>query len=161
MTLPDTDDLDTLGGVKTNAHPVEDPTTDLDADQDNIQRCDVAMMTHTAIRAWARFTSAATTGAMILVAHDAQWGNAALVAPALARTSDGLFTLTYPASVDDELAEAHTTNFRGAWGVSRGGATLYFIHVHPTSANVLTVRIFNAAGALNNAVGVDFDVYAI
>lgn len=161
MTLPDVDDLATLGGTKTNAHPVEDPTTDLDAAQDNKQRCDVAMMTHTAPRAWARFTAAATTGAMVLVAHDAHWGNTAPVAPVLARSSAGIFTLTFPTSVNDELAVAHTTNFRGAWGTSRGGATKYTIDVIPSSANVLTAYVRDAANALADAAGVGFDVFAI
>jgi hypothetical protein len=159
VTLPDTDDIDTLGGVKVNLAPVEDPTTDLDADEDNIQRCDVAMMTHTAIKAWARFTASNATGTMVLVAHDAQWGNGSGVTPTLARSGVGVFTVTFPATVSDELDETHTLNFRAAWGTSRGGATKYFIDVVPTAANVLTARVFDSTVVADDGAGVDFDVF--
>lgn len=162
MTLPDVDTLaGSLGGTMQNYSPVEDPNTDLDAAYDNRARCDVAMMTHTATRAWARITLAATTGAMVLVAHDAQWGNSAPVAPALARTGTGVFTLTWPSAVNDELAASHTVNLRGVHRPNVRGATLYHVLAEVTAANVVTVRAFNSAGAASDAAGVDIDVFVL
>lgn len=156
--LPDIDTLATLGGELTNYAPIEDPTTDLDATADNTARGNVAMLTHTSRRAWCRFTAAASTGAMVRVAHDAMWGTS--VPPTLARTGSGTFTVTWPTTVDDELGNSHSLNIRAASANSRGGSTLYFVSAVPTSANVITVYVHNAAGSLNDAVGVDFDVYA-
>lgn len=157
MTLPDIDSLDTLGGIKVNSHPVEDPTTDLDADQDNIARADVAGMTHTAFRAFVRFTAATTTGALIRVAHDATWGNSSLVAPTLARSSTGTFTITYATTQTDELNESHTLNLRAA--IANAREATHLVYCAPTSANVVTVRVTDLAGVANDAAGVDFDVF--
>lgn len=160
--LPDIPTLaDDLGGVLENYAPVEDPVTDLDAGFDNSSRCNIAMMSHTAPRSWARITLAATTGALVLVAHDAMWGNALAVAPALARTSAGIFTLTYPATVDDELGDEHTVNFRDAWANHRLTSAALFLNVVRTSANVLTLYVRDAAGALTDSVGTNVAVFAI
>lgn len=158
MTLPDTDSLSTLGGALSNAWPVVDPTTDLDADADNKNRCDVAMMTHTALRAWCAFTTAATTGALARVGHDAMWGNASAIAPALARTGAGTFTLTYPATVYDELGVGHALNFRAGFGQSRAVAD-DGVKVVATAPNVLTVYL-RVAGVLADGVGTTIDVFA-
>jgi hypothetical protein len=160
MTLPDVDSLAILGGALQNYAPVEDPTTDLDAGADNKSRCDVAAMTHTLTRTWVNFQAAATTGAMVLVAHDSVWGNTAPVTPTLARTSAGIYTITFPTSVTDELGVAHTTNLRASWGNSRGGVTQYTADCS-ASGNVITAYVYNSAGTLTDAVGVGFDVYAL
>jgi len=160
MTLPAIDDISTLGGIKVNFQPVEDATTDLDAAQDNKARADVAMMTHTASRSWAKFVAAATTGAMVLSAHDAVWGNAPGLAPTLARTGTGVFTITWPASVNDELGVTHATSLRAASAVARGSVA-YHAQTSITAANVVTVYVFDMSGAANDAVGVTLDVVAI
>jgi len=148
MPLPDIDDyVATFGGSKQNYSPVEDPSTDEDAGVRNQYVADVAMMTNTASRGWIRFTAAATTGAMALVAHNANWGNAVQYAPALARTSAGIYTVTLPASPLDALGNAHTTNVRDAWVNHRSATTPFFVNVVASSANVLTVYCYNAAGA--------------
>lgn len=160
--LPDIPTLaDDLGGVMANYTDVEDATTDLDAAFDNSSRCNVAMMAHCALRSWARITLAATTGALVLAAHDAMWGNTLLVAPVLARSSQGIFTLTYPETVTDELGVAHTLNFRDGWATHRLITGALFINVVPTSANVLTIYVRDVTGALVDSVGTDVSVFGI
>lgn len=156
--LPDVATLaNDLGGTLVNYAPVEDATTDLDAAFDNNARCMAAMSSHTAPRCWARVTTGATTGAMVLVKHDAMWGNALAFAPTVARASLGTFTVTYPASVNDELAVAHTTNLRWAMANHRSAAAALFVQAVPTSANVITFTVRDSTFALVDTV-VDVDV---
>ena len=160
MPLPDIDDYNaTFGGSKVNYAPVEDVTTDEDAAVRNAYVADVAMMTPTAIRGWVRFTASAT--APVLVAHNANWGTGAGVAPVLARTGVGVFTITVPATVTDPLGNTHTVNLRDAWVNARGAATFLFCGAVVTSANVITVYIGSAAGAASDAAGTDFGVIYI
>lgn len=161
MPLPDVDDYSaTFGGSKQNYSPVEDPTTDEDAGVRNQYVADVAMMTNTVPRGWVRFTAAALTGSMVLVAHNANWGNAALYTPVLARTSAGQYTITLPASPLDALGGAHTTNVRAAWASHRSATAPFFVSSVPTSANVITVYCYNQAGAATDLT-VDIDVLYI
>ena len=160
MPLPDTDDYTaTFGGSKTNYAPIEDVTTDEDAAVRNAYVADVAMMTATATRGWVRFTASAT--APTLVAHNANWGTGAGVAPTLARTAVGVFTITIPATVTDPLGNTHTVNIRAAWMNSRGGSSFFQGECIPTSANVVTIYIATGAGVASDAAGVDFDVLYI
>ena len=144
MPLPDIDDYTaTFGGSKVNYSAVEDPTTDEDAGVRNQYVADVAMMTNATPRGWVRFTASA---APALVAHNANWGNAALYAPAVTRTSAGVFVVTLPSSTLDALGNAHTTNVRDAWVNHRSVTTPFFVSVVATSANVLTVYCYSQAG---------------
>ena len=164
MPLPDIDSLATLGGTLQNYAPVEDPTTDLDAAADNKSRCNIAMATHTLIRSWVRFKTAATTGAMVLVTHDSVWGSLPAVAPTLARATTGTFTLTLPASVNDEITppNAHVVNIRASWGASRSTTAAHDVQCVPTSANVVTVYIRDSiSGTLIDAAGTDIDVFVL
>ena len=152
MVLPDIDDVDSLGGQKQNQHPVEDPTTDLDAADHNAIVANVAAATHTNIRAWMRFTTAATTGALVLEDHDSVWGNAIGVAPTMARVSAGVFDITWPAAVVDELGVSHTPNFREPW-VNVRGATLRQKQATVTAPNVVRVYTALANGTADDIVG--------
>ncbi len=128
--LPDVATLDNdLGGTLVNYAPVEDATTDLDAGFDNNSRCMAAMASHNAMRCWSRVTTGASTGAMVLVAHDAMWGNAIGVAPVVAFVSLGKFTVTWPTSVNDELVppNAHTLNLRYCVTNHRSAAAFFVV----------------------------------
>lgn len=155
--LPDIADINELGGVLTNAWPVEDPTTDMDAGADNKSRSNVAMMSNTALRGWVRFTAAASAGA--LIAHNAVWGNGVAVIPTLGRTGVGVATITFPTTVTDPLGVSHTVNIRAAWANSRGAGTFFQAECLPSSANVVTVYIATGAGVASDAVATDFDVF--
>jgi len=152
MTLPSIDTITTYGGVFADyGVSVVDPTTDQSADDFNKMSASVAMMTNTAIRAWAIFTTAATTGAMALQSHGAVWGTS--VAPTLARSGAGVFTVTWPSTVDDELGESHNVNILGVLRPNPYGSTLVHTQAERTSANVVTVYTFAAGGAADDVVG--------
>ena len=162
-SLPETTDVNELGGVLSNYGAVEDPTTDLDADADNKNRACTAMMTHSAIRAMRRFTghAATPTDPASGFVHDAVWGSTAGVKPTVSIAAT-VYSVTWPASVSDELGVSHTTNLRmaDAW-VENTGATHYRASARVTSANVVEVRCFNAAGtALDNVAGLNVCVVA-
>jgi hypothetical protein len=159
MPCPDIDTLATLGGALQNYSPVEDPTTDLDAATYNITRLDVASMTQTSNRAWVNFTANTTTGTMTLVAHAAHWGSSIAVAPTLARVTTGTFTVTWPATVTDDLGNVHTLNMRFAKGNARGGGTYYDVQAQPSGLNSVTVYVYNSANALTDAAGVAIDIW--
>ena len=161
MTLPDTDTIDTYGGELINYHQIVDPTTDRDADAMNQALASVAGMTHTAIRAWRTFVGHATTPTdPASNSHDSVWGNSAGVKPTCAHSATGVYTVTWTATQDDELGETHTLNLRRGWAQVEG-ATAYVCQVDFTAANVARVRVFDMAGAANDAVGANITVYAV
>ena len=157
MTLPDTDDLETLGGVMENYRPVEDPTCDMGAEFDNKVRANVAAMTQTIDRVYMQFTSAAANP-ITVVRHHANWGNAPAVAPTVSRTSAGRYLVTWPATVTDELGVVHTVNIVGGRGNAQAGA-FYQVQFLANGANSADVYIFNAAGTLVDAAGIVIDVW--
>jgi len=162
MVLPAISTIDNYGGELEDFAPVTDPTTDRAAADMNAAMADVAMLGHCGIRAWCRFTAAASTGAMVLVAHDAMWGNTDAVKPTLARSSSGVFTLTWPTSVTDELGDAHTLVLRAGWGNAYGASNFYEPRVTTVSANVVTVTIKNSTDATpNDAATFNFDIFMI
>lgn len=163
MTAPDVDSLATYGGAKVDLAPVTDPTTDRPAAGANKAYASTAMMTHTALRAWRSFVGAATTPDVNLPAvnaHDAMWGSGTGVKPAVARTGTGVFTVTWPATVSDELSVSHSTALRRGWAVA-DSATLYHAVVVISAANVATVRVFDASGVASDAVGATITVFVV
>jgi len=165
MTLPDRDNVATFGGLLNDFAPVTDPTTDRPSGGatapttgSNIAYVDVAMLTLTGIRAWARITTAASTGAMVLVGHYAMWGTGAPVAPTIARTSTGIFTITWPSSVQDQALVSHTPSFLAGW--SNCSSVANIVHGVSVSGNVATLSLLSG-GSANDAVGQSFDVFVI
>jgi hypothetical protein len=168
MPLPDIDSLGTLGGALNDYSPVIDPTTDRAAAAANSAYANNAAMTNTAIRAWVRILPAGS-GTPTVVAHNANWGTGAAVAPVVARVSTGLYTITWPTTVNDAIpsgspgyASPHTLNARAGWG-QVDGATYYAVSVSMTSANVATVRIYTLSSglALADPNGPNLDVFWI
>jgi hypothetical protein len=167
MTAFTGDALATYGGALYDYSPVIDPTRDRPAAGANAAYAAIAGATHTVPRAWVRMTLNGTA-TPILVAHDAIWGNTISVAPVLARTGVGVETITWPANDQDEIPigfPGYTgplpLNLRAGWGNARG-ATLFFVTVTPTAANVFTVRIWNSSGtAADPGSATDVDVYAL
>jgi hypothetical protein len=168
MTAMSVDSLGTLGGALNNYSPVVDATTDLDAGAGNKAMADIAAMTHCCPRAWTRFTPAGT-GAPVLTAHDEMWGAVGLAAPIVARTTTGIYTLTWPSNVQDEIPSGspgytgpQPLNLRMATGNSEGGTTYFDAKPVVTSPNVVTVYIWNGAStpALVDPTGTTFGVVA-
>lgn len=159
MTLPDIDTIATYGGALTDyVVAATDTTTDRPAASANKAYANAAMATHTVDRCFAIVTLAATTGAMALGTHDAVWGTS--VAPTLSRSATGVFLITWPATVTDELGVTHTVNLRSARVGEVRGATAYHCQVEVTAANVAQLRVWNTGFAANDAVGVVVSVYA-
>lgn len=165
MPLPNISSIDNYGGPKANYAPITDPTTDEDAADRNRYVCDVAMMSHTAPRGFVRFVAvdgAAPTDPASNV-HDALWGSAVGVKPAVANTGEGVWTVTLPATVDDELTaeetslgggETHTVNVRAAVAqASPVAGVLKHAVAEVTSANVITVYGFLADGTADDIAG--------
>jgi hypothetical protein len=151
--LPSVASLDNYGGPLKDAAPVSDSSTDRPAAGTNPAYGDVAGMTHTATRAWARFVPAGT-GVPTLAAsnaHDEVWNNGRNLGPAPTRSTTGTFLVTFPATVFDEIPATSPgaslsgipVNLRAGWcNVEPGASTDYDARCIVQSANVLKVLIF-------------------
>lgn len=158
--LPNIATINTYGGPKTNYSPIEDATTDESADDRNEYVADVAGMTQTAMRAMCRFVGHGTTPTdPASNVHFAVWGNDVSVKPTVANAGTGVYTITWPTTINDELDEEYSINLGAAWA-NVEGSTLYFVQATVTAPNVVTVYVFNSSGAANNAVGVTIGVFA-
>lgn len=159
--LPGIDDFASYGGALANYAAVEDPTTDEDASWRNLYAANVAAMTQTIARAWCAFEGHGTTPVdPASNIHGAVWGDSLGVKPVVERTGTGVYTITWPETVSDELNEEHTVNLRRCWA-SVSGSSLYFHTETVTAPNEVTLRVFNTSFAANDGVGVTFTVYAI
>ncbi len=147
--LPEVSDITTFGGTMANFAPPEDPTTDLDCLYVNRWFAQLAMLSFTLPRAWARCTVAgAVISGPVDGDHGAVWGNTSGLKPTAARTSAGLFTLTWAASYNDLQAvpESHAVSFKSVIVTAYNGATAVISAAAVTSANVVTVRTWTDAG---------------
>jgi hypothetical protein len=143
--LPDTPDLDTFGGTFADADAVVDPETELAASYFNRLNANVVAASHTAIRAWVRVTAGIAPS---VADHDAVWGDGAGLAPVVARTGSGVYTVTWLTAYDDlqSQAEEHQITIRSASvSVTHSGAARIIQHTL-TSASVVTVNVYDAAG---------------
>jgi hypothetical protein len=163
-----TDALATYGGPLTDYSPVIDATRDRPASGANVAYSDTAALTHVSPRAWVSFTVNGTA-APTFVAHDAMWGNAIGVQPVVTRSSPGVYVVTWPANVQDEIPigfPGYTgplpLNLRAGFANLRVVATAFDLFVVITSANVATVSCFNVAGSLADpGVATGIDVFVI
>jgi hypothetical protein len=107
----------------------------------------VAAGTNTAIRAFATFLPNASN-APSLTSHMATWGNLPSVAPSLARTGVGTYTLAWPPTVNDEIGSGpgftspHTLNFLAAWANAASSAAFWHPQVVLTAANIATIYLY-------------------
>lgn len=165
MPLPDISSLASYGGAMSNYSAVVDPTTDEDAKYRNRYACDVAMMGHTAARAICRFTAAngSNPSDPTGFVHDALWGSLVAVKPTVARTNEGIWTVTWPSTVDDELTDedasigggvTHSVSIRTAiaQGTAVAGVLKHAV-AEVTSSTVVTVRGFLADGTADDIAG--------
>lgn len=165
MPLPDISSLDDLGSALRNYAKVTDPTTDEDVKFRNRYVADVAALGHTGARALVRFV--AVDGAdptdPVGFVHDAMWGSLSGVKPVVRRANEGIWTVTFPSVVDDELTTfdesvgggiTHTVNIRDAWAKATAvSGVLKHASAEVTSANVVTVRGFLANGTADDIAG--------
>ena len=176
MPLPDTDDVAVFGGanlVDYGGQGVIDPTTDRGASSVNPLVNDVACMTHTAVRAWVRFAPTGTSTPS-LVASDTLWagstngGNPNNAAPVPTRTGVGLYVVTLPSTVYDEIPSGspgyfgpHTLNLRVGWlPPVLSGTTVYQAFVTSISGPVVNVSIL-VGSTLTDPTGLNFDLFLL
>lgn len=160
MTFPAKDTIAGYGGVLNDYAAVVDPTTDRPAAGSNQAYGTAAAMTHNAAKAFARVVLAASTGALALASsngHDAAWGSSAPVVPTLVRTALGVFTITWPATITDEIGATQSVFFRYAQGTVEG-ASAYLLTSSVTAANVVTLYAWTTAGAASDLVGVTINL---
>ena len=150
MTLPAIDSLNTYGGALSNYSDPVDPTTDEDAAWRNKYATNVAMMTHMITRGARSFLG--TTGGASGIAdpstgfvHDALWGDAAGVKIVASYVQTGVYELTAPTAVSDELGVSHNLSIRRAWAnVDSSDGTLRMANAKPSAAQRITVYTFQA-----------------
>jgi len=156
MTTPDVSDVSDYGmpegGFEDFEIPVVNPVTDQPAAGANAMMCDTAQMTHTAARAWCRFVGNATVPVLANVnGSDAMWGNESGVLPLLVEVSTGVYTVTWPATVQDELGVEHNTNLRWARASCEDAAG--FFRAKVTAPNVVTVTCTDHSNTASDFVG--------
>jgi len=164
MTLPSKASINTYAGALQDAVPIVDPTSEVSAAAMNALQNDVSAMTSTASIAMFLFSTGASgtvpviaTSSTWTTGYDSVWGNAALYMPALSRTSTGLYLVTFPASVPDQLGSMIPVNIRFAEANRVNGSA-----VTPANCLVLTSNTFNiqtfSGGSLSDLNNATFAV---
>lgn len=151
MTVPAIDDFATYGGIKIDYSPVEDPDTDLSADQGNQARASTAGMTRTAARIIINFTTSG--GVATVTAWDAVYGNPFLYLPEIQQGIPGQWVVVLPASIQDALGTTQLLNIRWAHGQVESQTNRWTVQCKRNTSNVLYVSIFNSAGTLADPDG--------
>lgn len=156
-------DINSYGGVFIDAEAVGDPSSEIAASVDNRIHEDVAQMTRVTKRVLLKFTTTAAAAVVAVTPHaDGRtvWGVGASFDPTtLNKTATGVYVATYPTTFDDSLvgttsdsvSETETVNFTFGFGNVEG--TAYgMVSVTPLN-NVLTIRVWDAAGAPTDLAG--------
>ena len=145
--LPEIADPTTFGGPFANHAPVVDPTTDMDASYQNLLNAQVAMLSHTAPRAWVRCT---VSGGVVTVAdHDAVWGNTSGVKPGHLRRDGELHGRM--GGVLQRPARTRRRATRSACGVlmraGSGSSAARIVNSRLSDAVTAEVTAYDAAGS--------------
>jgi hypothetical protein len=112
-------------------------------------------------RAWVTFTGVTyTTGTQSIpvIDHDAVWGGDVGVLPTVTQSATGIYLVTWPATIEDEIGVTRTLNIRYPHEPSTIDTTLSAAKVSAYTANTMTVRTFNAAGTANALNGIPIHV---
>ena len=157
MPAPDRDTISTYGGPYNDYSPAIDPTTDASSAGFNPMLSNVAMMLNVAPRAWVRFQPQGSS-TPLLTSHWAMWGTGSSVAPVIARTTTGIYTVTWPTVVQDQVPQGylgfvgnHTTNLLASMGQTEGAT--FFMVQGSASGNVGTYHIFGSSNTLDDPNG--------
>jgi hypothetical protein len=154
MPLPASSTISNFDGdnkVNNQNIPPANQTLDWDNTKLGAAMSDVAGMDQTCPRVIVRMTLASTTGAMVLNSWRAVWQNVTSTAPVIARSTTGVYTITFPTMVSDEYDSSVgiTNNIAVNLGyatIGIEGAEFYFATAAATSANVITVQTATSAG---------------
>jgi hypothetical protein len=148
--LPKT--IGNYGGPFSDAFPIENPETDMDAAKANRLYEDSAQMTNTSTKACIVFDTVAS-GSATVSGIRSQWGNGDAQKPTVERTNTGLYTVTFPASFDDGLDlpdSVETVSFFDADAKARSAdpADDVLAQVLTVAGNVITLKVESAFGTL-------------
>lgn len=141
--LPDIADNSTFGSPYQDFDTVVDPTTELGSVVLNRLIAQVAMLSHTAPRAWCRVFCA---GSPNIFDHDAVWGNTAGVIPTVNKTGTGQYTVAWGATPSDlqPVPETHALNIRAIQVCSATNGNPLTVRYGFTATTVSLVFYFNA-----------------
>lgn len=135
-----------LGPTKANAKTgVIHPAKYIGATETELAYWQVAGLSVSAPRAWALVTWDGAS-AVSLTASGEAWDPNSASAPTVARSSAGVYTVTYAATYPDETATEVSTNLLAA-AVSPRGTTARIPTWEIASARIVTVYLFDAAGS--------------
>lgn len=158
MTAPARATLGTYGGPWNDYSAVVDATTDVSAGNStsggNAWAIDTESMLRTAVRAWVVFTPAGT-GSPTLGTNWTMWPTSGNAAPVVTRTGVGLYAITCPVSVIDEMSASQTLNLLAGDCQCQSQSVLWLAQVS-VSGNVVSIAIFNSSGALADPSGPAF-----
>ena len=141
--LPGQATLGNYGGVKVDYAPSVNGATDRDATPVNQAFQDVAAMTLTSVRAYVAWYYASST--VTIVSCNAEWGN---TPPTITRTSTGVYTVTWPTTITDDLGNVVPVVMYHGWGTLEGAIQQY-CSPQMTSPNVATAFCWNSSGAVD------------
>lgn len=155
MSLPESTTYDQLGGTLTDYRPVENPDTDLSADASNLLRSNTAAMSRTAIRGWFTFTVTLLPAPSPVIASsdfDAVYGNSLSVKPFIEIEDVGIYTVTFPSSIIDDLLVTRYLLIRCAVAnYAPDDPTHYFdAKCKIMSANTMRIHIYDNTNTLSN-----------
>jgi hypothetical protein len=125
--------------------------------------CDVAALGLVSPRFTCRFTTAITTGGLVLLTTWANWSNVTLTLPKLARSDFGVFTITVPPTVSDEYDASFnnlntiSVNFIGAFGNFESQPGIVTCNA---SGNVINVNTFTTSGTPSDLIGSNLFIVA-
>jgi hypothetical protein len=148
--LPQTADLASFGGLKSNSTPVVDPTTDEDADDRNKAFANAAAATHVVWRAWCSFLGSASGPVdPSSHVHDSVWGASITDKPVVTRIALGHYRITWPTTITDQKGDNQTLNLRRAWAIPGvdGASEFPVSFAKVTAANQVDVWIYNGSSA--------------
>jgi hypothetical protein len=149
VTIPEIDSAANWGADGwTDYEPIVDPTTELSATVARELAADVSGMTHTACRAWVKFACVTyTSGDQTITVsdYDSVWKGATNPAPTVIQSAVGTYTITWPATLYDELGGLHTNNIRAPICPTIVGTTAGFAFVYSHTTNVITIHALSTS----------------
>jgi hypothetical protein len=156
MTLPQTASINSYGGLLEDALPVVDPTSEIDAASLNALSNDCSAMTSTAPRALLQFTTGASgenpaiySSSNWTTGFDSVWGNASGYLPTFTYAGTGVYIITYPASVPDQLGNLNPLIVRAATVDNLTYNEPCFFNTLSTG-NQTSVFVYNSSGDAAN-----------
>lgn len=160
MTTPR--DIDSYGGVFSDAEVVKDPTTEISSSYDNRLHEDVAQMTRTTDGAAVKFVTdtgaAPLTVAAANVLVRAHSGTGSASKPVVTKSATGVYALTFTTPFEDGLEEDEAISFFAADATPLANSTGYARCT--VAANVINVFVFSSGDVPSDLAGLTIYVTA-